>query len=363
YYFVDHNRQLLFWVHAYLLSNIFANVKGVTKRSHMKYAVQTQYWTHLELYPNGRKLNGGHHAELKGILIHASAESLTSTTSVAPFDSNELSGMLDLMEKIQGMSALEWRISTPCMLSVCHNVSSSIPRTVSKTPPARLMRLFSNSKFVNFHGQPGARLNADQSVYTKLRGQEEAPSLLIKISDLLLFGGPSAYARELQRVWVDRTVNAPRWKGFISNLSSEWAGFTIYSTVMLAVDVSFLAIPALGAGASMTTEEPGAIILTYVSIIFVVGSLIVSVQLSNRLRGQENLAAKEAATMLFQSAQSMMGTDALAILYSLPIALLNWGMIFFLLALAFVVCGSDSRVTLGTIVPPAIIVGLLTAWA
>ncbi|KAF9234075.1 hypothetical protein BU15DRAFT_53071 [Melanogaster broomeanus] len=264
---------------------------------------------HLELYPNGRMLKAEHHTELKGILIHASTETLTSNTSVAPFDSDELGRMLDLMDKTEGSIGQE-QVHAVYVI-------------------ARLMRLFSNSKFVNFYGQPGARLNADQSVYTKLRGQDQATSLLIRISDLVLFRGPSAHVNELQRVWVDRSVNAPRWKGFISKLSNVWAGFTIYlslnSTVMLAVDVSFLAIPALDPTQPSAKEGLAASIATYMSIIFVVGSLVVSVQLSNRIRGQENASAKEAAAIMLRSTQSMLGTDALAIMYSLPFALLIWG--------------------------------------
>ncbi|KAF9219937.1 hypothetical protein BS17DRAFT_363136 [Gyrodon lividus] len=340
YYFVDHRQQLLFWVHAYKLSNISANVKGVSRMSHMKYAVETQYWRHFELYPNRRKLKAEHHAELKGILIHASTETLTSNTSIAPFDLDEIGRMLDLVDKTEG--------------------SIDKQQVYAVYVVARLMRLFTSSRFVNFYGQPEARLNSDQSVYTKLRGQDEAPSSFIRISDLLLFGGPSAHAIELQRVWVDRTVNFPRWKGFISKLSNEWAGFTIYSTVMLAVDVGFLAIPVLGTDDEGTI--PAAIISTYMSIIFVVGSLVVSVQLSNGIRGQDTSSAKETAALMLRSTQSMLGTDALAIMYSLPFALLIWGMIFFVLSLALLVFGSEGSVTSATIAPGAIIVGLLAVW-
>ncbi|KIJ08414.1 hypothetical protein PAXINDRAFT_172918, partial [Paxillus involutus ATCC 200175] len=321
YYFVDHKRQLLFWVHDCKLSMVSSNVKGVTRMSHMKYAVETQYWTHLELYPNLRKLKAEHQAELKGILIHASTETLTSNTSMAPFDLDELGRMLDLVDKIEGSIGKEH-------VYAVYVVGMLIDRT-------------GNSRFINFYGQPEARLNADQSVFTKLRGQDEATSSLITISDIFLFGGPSAHASELRRVWVDWTVNFPRWKGFISKLSSEWTGFTIYSTVMLAVDVSFLAIPTLNPDV-MTTMPEAAKIMTYFSVIFVVGSLV--------------------AEMMMKSTKSTMGTDALAIMYSLPFALLIWGMIFFVFALGLVVFGVGDHITLVTILPGAIIVGLLTAW-
>ncbi|KAF9231354.1 hypothetical protein BU15DRAFT_82508 [Melanogaster broomeanus] len=326
YYFVDHQRQLLFWVHPYAPSkrNMFVNVWGSTLSKPSTgnpvdsflckiiplSDIQTR--THIELYPNRRQLKEEHYTELKGILIHASADTLTSHASVAPFDSDELGRMLDLIDRTEGSIGKE------------HVYAVEVNAVV---------------QFINFYGQPGARLSADQSLYS----------------------ASSAVKRKL-RVWVDGTVNAPRWKGFVSNLNSEWADFTIY-VLMLAVDVSFLAIPALATGATGTTEEPGAIISTYVSIIFVVGSLVVSVQLSNRLRGQESLLSEKPATMMFQSTQSMLGTDGFAIMHSLPFGLLIWGMIFFLLALCFVVFGAGGYITLGTIAPAAIIVGFLTVWS
>jgi hypothetical protein len=46
---------------------------------------------------------------------------------------------------------------------------------------------------------------------------------------------------ELRRVWVDRTINYPRWKNFNDNLRSEWSGITIYvRTVILAVLLLFI---------------------------------------------------------------------------------------------------------------------------
>ncbi|KAH7885731.1 hypothetical protein F5I97DRAFT_1954424 [Phlebopus sp. FC_14] len=373
YYFVDHHQQLLFWVHAYKLSNIFANVRGVETPSHKKLAITTQYWTHLELYPDKRIVKAEHYEELKGILIHASSDTITSKTSVAPFDSDELTRMLDLMDKIEGMRHILY--SRRQVVKLC-DISGSIDKehVYAVCVMARFMRLFNASKFINFYGQPGARLNADQSVYTTARKRRQAPSILIKVADVFMFGSPSTHAKELEKVWVDQSVNFPRWKGFIGRLSTEWGGFTIYSTVMLAVDVSFLAIPPLGGGNNSgpsgsqanngipTSQDVGAIIATYASILCVVGSLLVSVHLSDRVRGHEHSSAKEVVAMMVRSKQSMLGTDGLAIMYSLPYAFLVWGMLFFILALTMVMFANDDKVVLGTLGPAAVIVGILALW-
>jgi len=46
---------------------------------------------------------------------------------------------------------------------------------------------------------------------------------------------------ELRRVWVDRTINYPRWKNFNDKLRSEWSGITMYvRTMSLAICLLFL---------------------------------------------------------------------------------------------------------------------------
>lgn len=84
------------------------------------------------------------------------------------------------------------------------------------------------------------------------------------------------------------------------------------STVLLAVNVSLLAIPALGGGGGggspssagnstegppnppWTDQETASIIAIYLSILFVVGALVTSMQLSDHIRGKEHSSATEA---------------------------------------------------------------------
>lgn len=96
-------------------------------------------------------------------------------------------------------------------------------------------------QFLNFHGQPGARLDADQSVHEG-RKQRLRTSLLLRIIDWFLFGTPSRHSAALKSVWVDQTLNQPRWRAFITAVNTEWTGFTIYvSLYTLVVDA-----PSLG---------------------------------------------------------------------------------------------------------------------
>ncbi|KAF9219938.1 hypothetical protein BS17DRAFT_362768 [Gyrodon lividus] len=324
YYFVDHQHRLLFWVHEFEHKKLLGHIKGVQNKSHIKHRLETQYWTHCELYPHGRPIAQEDLESLKGTLIHANAEAITSDTSLAPFDVDELGRMLDLVDRMQegakeGQPEMVWVI-------------------------ARLMRMFSHAKFVNFYGQIGARLNADKSVYAEPEEDSRA-SRLLDVFDLVLFGSASAHFKALKGIWVDHTVNFPRWKGFINKLLAEWNSFTIYSTVMLAVD------------------EQAAVIAIYLSLICIVGSLIVSVLLVGQVRGQEGESAKGAADFMKRMTQSMLGLEALAIMQSVPYALLIWGMLFFVLALGFVIFGSPHRATTIAIVSPGwVVITFLSMW-
>ncbi|KAG8214957.1 hypothetical protein J3R82DRAFT_8349 [Butyriboletus roseoflavus] len=83
------------------------------------------------------------------------------------------------------------------------------------------MRLYS------FYGQPGARLEANLSVYIGGEHGDEN-SLLFAPFNIFLFFAPSVQIKELKRIWVDNIVNYARWEAFSSKLNSEWSGITIY---------------------------------------------------------------------------------------------------------------------------------------
>ncbi|KAG1734536.1 hypothetical protein EDB19DRAFT_1854577 [Suillus lakei] len=173
-----------------------------------------------------------------------------------------------------------------------------------------------------------------------------------------MFDAPRSHMEELRRVWVDRSINSPRWKNFNSKLNSEWSGITLYSTVMVAVDVSFLAVP----GVNLQNAGSVAVISTYISLFFIVGSLVVSLFLTrqNRMYGQES--ADTAVKFLMRMTGSAFGTKALATVHGLPYAMLLWGMVYFMLAFSHQVLTSTPIITLATTGSACGIVVLFTLW-
>ncbi|KAG1841630.1 hypothetical protein C8R48DRAFT_55612 [Suillus tomentosus] len=333
YYFVNHDRRVIFWFEDYESPHLMNNVRGVERKSHIKYALDSQYWRHIELFPNKRVLPEDIVVTLKEIVMHAHAENITSETCLAPFASSEVASMLGLVDHLKD--------------------STNREREHSVWIAARLMRLFCNAKFVNFCGQPGARLDVDQSLY----GEHDTRSnkIILCIMNVILFGSPVAQSKAIHRIWVDETIVQPRWKDFIDRMTTEWNGYTIFSTVMLAVDISFLAVPAMA-------TQTAAIALTYLSCVCALGSLVVSLVLAGQVNDSRRGSAADVASFMVGISQSMFGLESLALMLSLPFALLIWGMAFFAGALSTLIFRTSSVVVISIASPVWVAVFVLAMW-
>ncbi|KAF9225080.1 hypothetical protein BS17DRAFT_778081 [Gyrodon lividus] len=329
YYFVDHAYRCLFWVHPFQAEPIFGNVKGVKSPSHIKYAMEAQYWMHCELFPT-QPIPRIFWEEIKLTLLHATAETITSDTSLAPFDGEELRKMLNLTNDLEG------------------SIGTHHPHAMCVL--ARFARMFVRTKFFNFCGQVGARLDADQTVYYN---RHQSKSILLRFISPFLFGAPEIHAKGLRTIWIDQLVNHISWKRFIDKLNSEWQEFTLYGTVVLNANVAFLAVPNINSAARTSS---------YVSMICSVGAVILGLLLvrQNRTKGRDS--AEEAVYFMTRMTYSMFGTETLALLYSTPFGFLMWGMITFVVAFCFLVFQAPDRTTHALVGSVVALVGLLVFW-
>ncbi|KAG8216239.1 hypothetical protein J3R82DRAFT_8280 [Butyriboletus roseoflavus] len=256
YYFVDHRHRLLFWVHPVKpRDDLHIDLQGITGYSHIRYLVEARYWSHCEYYPHNRALPEEVFDRLRGMLNYAKTDMMTADSSTSPFTQDELNAFLDLVNSLKD----DKKISDPHSIWVI----------------ARLMGFFTEDQFLNFCGQSCARLNAD----TPLFGQQTwNRGIIFNIVNVFLLGSPNEHAVRLQRVWVDGTIILPRWKDFINRLTTELGRYPIFSTVMLAVNISFLAVPGvITAGSPASPIE----IIIYCSVVSTIGSIIFSFALSN----------------------------------------------------------------------------------
>lgn len=341
YYFVDHSARTLFWLHDNRegIMNIFSGLRGVHDPSHIRFALESEYWTHCERYPNHKMDRVKLLKELREVVMHASAEIITSDMSLSPFDADELSRILELINHLRENAEENDFPHSTCII-------------------ARFMHYFYRAKFFNFCGLPCARLDADKSVYEEDTGFHPLISPLSLVFEAMLFWAPQAHLKDIRRVWVDECINTPRWKDFNRKLMTEWTGITIYSTVMLAVDVSFLAVPNVNISQSQST----GIIATYLSIVFITGSLIASVLLARQNQRYGFESADKAAEFLSNLTGTFFGVKALATVHSLPYAMLMWGMIYFAIGLLYNVFKFTTTAMLASIVSGCVVVIMFISW-
>jgi len=242
---------------------------------------------------------------------------ITSLTSVAPFEKEELESMLDLVNNIEG------------------TVDGSFAHT--RCVVARFMSEFTRAKFFNFCGQPGARLDSDQTIYSH---DHEHQSILFIFASILLFGAPQTHQKDLKVIWVDRIINRVLWKQFIGKLGDQWAGLALSATVILNANVAFLAI---------TTVQAAAKLLSYLSVACSIGVVILVLLLVRQNQMRDGGSVEQADALLTSMSQSFFGTEMLAITYGLPYGLLMWGLVSFAAAFATLVFGTESNRTRGVV--------------
>ncbi|EIW86260.1 hypothetical protein CONPUDRAFT_148355 [Coniophora puteana RWD-64-598 SS2] len=332
YYFVSHSTRRLFWVENFDITPLFEDLKGVRTKSHMGLAVEQQYWQHCEFFPYNRPVGENIVDELKEIVFHYTSEMITSDTSLTPFDEDELSKVRDIIEHVQGqpLPLLPFVYAVP-MYDV-EVKGKTFDHSVCII--ARLMRILTRNRFFHFHGQTVARLNSDQPLFPTEDGKAEI-SVFMRVIMFMLFNAPHSHLARLRAVWIDRVVNQVPWKKFINGLNTEWKGYTLYSTVLLAVNLSLLALyNVMPQGTTDSGMHPQTVaeIMSYVSTTWSVGSVVTSLVLVRQNETNSRQSIDEAVDFLTSVSSNKHGIEMLAIIHSLPFAFLLWGVLFFSMA-------------------------------
>ncbi|KAJ7916696.1 hypothetical protein B0H13DRAFT_1997283 [Mycena leptocephala] len=325
YYFAEHNRRVVFWDHPFEFTSLSRGkeVDGVTSPQHIETELTAQFWRHCDLFPCAISLTPALIVELRDILLHNIVDAMISPTSTVQYPVDYLLKMLTVTE------SLKENVGTDHGGSVC--------------VLGRLMWTFTSHKFYNFHGEPCARLDKTQSVY----GSVPSRSLLIRVIALLLFNAPLMHLRTLEDAHTDGIVSHVTWRRITEVLDQEWQELTLFATVLLNADMAFLAIPTVEVG--VNTSRSTAQIASYVSAVASLGSIIVGLILARQNRNRCDANIDEAADYLARHSDSLFGFQPLAILYSLPFALLMWGTLAFVVAFLDMCFQMSDKVTRGLV--------------
>ncbi|KAI0315004.1 hypothetical protein OF83DRAFT_1174249 [Amylostereum chailletii] len=289
YYFVDHATRAIFW-----LENIETEVldlPGSVSHSHLKYALEENYWNHVETYPMHLEgLPTGALDELIIIFMHARADQMTSTSSTFPYTKEECVAFLDLLSHSRD-EVSDGRVITYV---------------------ARLWTVVSNFRFITHYGEEHCRLSRNQSI---IESPEPKKSIALNLTSTVLFNLPKAHQERLEDLFVDDLVYRANWQAFISNLTAEWKLCMQWTFALLMCN-------------ALTTSHVPSIGLTQSSMALCIAGLIFSTVLSHQHQHLERIDTGEAASYL-SDRRTATGFRPLAIVYSLPKALFVWALVLF----------------------------------
>lgn len=333
YYFVHRFKRCLFWLEVFDARGVLGDCKGVHALSHKKLAIEAQYWKHRDLFPVLGKVTKDLVCEVKDMMLHATCDHLSSTRSTAALNTDELQNYLSLVDKIDVGS------------------SSRCDHTVVVL--GRLMNILHRNQYLNFHGQPCARLSVDQTVH----GWRYRPSKAMIMLAPLLCMAPVAHVRSLHRSFVDNIASTVEWGVFITKLNIQLQNLNLLGTVLLGANVGFLAIQSVDVGNGRSVTQ----IASYTSLVFSFGSLVLGLTfIGLNLTGRER--GSEAVHFLRRMSDERHGLEKLAIIYSLPYAFLMWSMLLFLLAFSVEWCKPGDKVSRAVVGSVLVVVGGVIIW-
>ncbi|OSX66022.1 hypothetical protein POSPLADRAFT_1130945 [Postia placenta MAD-698-R-SB12] len=212
-----------------------------------------------------------------------------------------------------------------------HELQSIIVHSTAVLFAGRFMHIFAHQRFLHYHGQKAARLSRDQSVFSDAH---EHRTPLISILAPILFNAPDVHLKSLENIWIDNIITLIPWSQFMSKLQTDWQEYVLFSTVLLNANISFMTINDVDPGTGTRHRTP-AQIASFVSTIASIGSTVIGLLLIRQYRLKPKDTAQDALNYLTSRRHPTLGLETLAIMYSLPYALLMWAMVTFLVAFAF----------------------------
>lgn len=330
YYYVCHSSHTLFWLEDFRIDHCLQEVKGALDQPHIQLYLESQYWYHWGLFPNVNKATLEILDLVVNAIVDAQTDVLTSNESCINHTESALSAMSSVVETARK-----------------HVISG---RPISTWFVGRFMHALWRDRFLNFHGQYGARLSRKQSIHIH-DDHKPSRSYLFKILSPILFSAPNVHLRTMTEIWADKLVIKALWGDYFTKLSDEWQGHTVYASILLTANIAFLAIPSNDAGD--VNFRSATQVASYVSVVTSFSSMMLALLLRRQHRTRECGSARELSVFLEKRPHVGYGLEILAIVYSLPYAILMWGMVTFFIAF-FIMCFDKSTL------PTRCIVGLVS---
>ncbi|KAG6842932.1 hypothetical protein H0H87_009129, partial [Tephrocybe sp. NHM501043] len=141
----------------------------------------------------------------------------------------------------------------------------------------------------------------------------------------------------LNELWVDQLTLKSRCNAFFVKLNEQWGQHIVHASILLNANVAFLAIPSNDPSnntATLLAARTSAQTASYLSVLTSFASMMLALLLVRKHKAKESATEKVHSYHGYISLhyKQNRGFEGLAIIYSLPYALLTWAMGTFLIA-------------------------------
>ncbi|VDC05705.1 unnamed protein product [Peniophora sp. CBMAI 1063] len=337
YYYVDHATRTIFWLQHYILWRELDAVTSELSADHLAHKFRQFYWRHVFYFPEGRRNLCTYFGEdvwsqLLSFMHFTALDTILSSRSTSVYSDTEL-GQMRKMVKLARDQSRENTLLSEQLSAV-----------------ARIQMFFAEQRFLYAHGQLHVRLKNNVRTHPDEAGRKQK-SWLFSAIGLALFRAPLTLLEDLHDITGDSMMQDDAWRKYFKQLLADWDRLVLQGTVILTANVSFLAIPDVihfpgqpsGDGPNSAIQPWDWVrpqftwsgLLSYISTLLALGSVMAGLFLArlNRSQTEHYTDTTDTGEYMYRHTSSLFGLEPIAIIYSLPYALLIWGTGFFLAAL------------------------------
>ncbi|KAK0229003.1 hypothetical protein IW262DRAFT_654325 [Armillaria fumosa] len=245
YYFVNHDAECIFWFSNCRLDGYLLELRGEINPDLIFRYLQKEYWNHHYFFSDLHQLTNAQWKSVKKSILLAETDVTMSEVSTVTRSINELKTMSKSIILAEELDASE----------------------VAATYMMALLR----DQILNYHGQRDARTCRDESVYGYDHTNEKR-TVPFRTMNLFLFYAPIKHITTLNNVWVDKVILKGAWQHLIEQITDKWQQHVGMATILLTVNMIFLAIPSVDdKGTSQSVTQ----ILCYLSVASNMATIII----------------------------------------------------------------------------------------
>ncbi|PBK92996.1 hypothetical protein ARMGADRAFT_966422 [Armillaria gallica] len=330
YYFVNHDAECLFWLSECRLDNCLWGLKGEMSPDLIRRYLQREYWKHHYFFSDLHRLTKAQWNSVQKSILLAETDVTMSETTTVTCGIDALKTMRETIYRAEKLDASE--VAAAYMMS--------------------LLRV----QILNYHGQRDARTDRDESVFGHDHNNGKR-TVLFRTMNLLLFYAPIKHYTSLNKVWMDRLLLKEPWQHLIGQITDKWQQYVGLATILLAVNMAFLAIPSVDEMGPGQQHRFVTQILCYLSVASSMATIILGLMLVSHHNALKHVDVAVVTGFLQRHWQEYTGFERLSIMYSTPYALLMWGMVSFLASFFSMCLESGHPVSLKVFVTLAFLLG------